>query len=115
MIVEIAKHARSTNGQFVRWGKGWSRGYTTEIVQTRQTFFRKYKYIEINQIKHLIYLADQEIFNCTLIIQCTIRDIYVIYFSGRMHIHCINYEIKRAKQLNNNVFLIISSSDFQLE
>lgn len=104
MIVGIAKHPRPTNGELVKWGKGWSRGYMTEIVQTAQTFFRKYKYIEINQIKHLIYLADQEIFNGTLIIQCTFRDINVIYFSGTRHIHRINYEIKRAKQLDNNVF-----------
>lgn len=97
MIVEIAKHARPTNGKLGKWGKGWSRGYMTEIVQTTQTLFRKYNYIEINQIKQLIYLADQEIFNCTLIIQCTIRDINDIHFSGTMHIHCINYEIKRAK------------------
>lgn len=88
MIVEIAKHPRYTNGKLVKWGKGLSRGYMTEIVQTRQTFFREYKYIKINQIKQLIYLADQEIFNCTLIIQCTIRDIKVIY--GPMHIHCMN-------------------------
>lgn len=73
-------------------GKGGSirRGYMTEIVQTTQTLFMKYNYIEINQIKELIYLADQEIFNCTLIIQCTIRDINVIYFSGSMHIQCMN-------------------------
>lgn len=42
VIVEIAKLPRPTNGQFVRWGKGWSRGYTTEIVQTSQTLFMKY-------------------------------------------------------------------------
>lgn len=90
MIVEIAKHPRPTNGKLVKLGKGWSRGYMTEIVQTTQTLFRKYNYIEINQIKQLIYLADPEIFNRTLIMQCTIRDINVIYFYGIMHIQCMN-------------------------
>lgn len=41
-----------------KWGRGWSRGYMTEIVQPRQTLFMKYR----NQSNQTDYLADQQIF-----------------------------------------------------